>query len=239
MSFYQMEDLVEVSIVILAQRAPTHPLKESICFCLYQMQEQFDCSYTVMRVENELEKLNYLFRVPVEKLPEPEQKQARNLLHDGGFLPDGTFVHEDSGLCYVTAGSELWEKLLTLDVLPPSVKVEVKRDLTALDMMEVLLPLAAEDTAECRKNGEKVEMDPVRGLWYALFPVLWDIHEGSSVEPPEPDRLQTLLGYCADPLVFTSAEFFFQELDFEDMDDDEAPFIAQWAEPYATWKEDQ
>lgn len=60
MSMHAIESLVEYSVITTATASPVPPLAQSICYSLYQIQNQLDCGYTVLRVRDELEQLGYL-----------------------------------------------------------------------------------------------------------------------------------------------------------------------------------
>ena len=48
--------LVEYSIITVATASPVSPLaQQSICYSLYQLQDQLDCGHTVLRVRDESE----------------------------------------------------------------------------------------------------------------------------------------------------------------------------------------
>lgn len=57
MSMHAIESLVEYSVITTATASPVPPLAQSICYSLYQIQNQLDCGYTVLRVRDELEQL--------------------------------------------------------------------------------------------------------------------------------------------------------------------------------------
>ena len=86
MSMHAIESLVEYSVITTATASPVPPLAQSICYSLYQIQNQLDCGYTVLRVRDELEQLGYLSLLPPEQLPEPERSEARRLAIEGGFF---------------------------------------------------------------------------------------------------------------------------------------------------------
>ena len=71
MSMHEIESLVESSVITVATASPIPPLARNICFNLYQLQNQLDCGYTVLRVREELEKLGYLFLLPPKQLQQP------------------------------------------------------------------------------------------------------------------------------------------------------------------------
>lgn len=51
---HAIESLVEYSVKTVATASPVPPLAHNICFSLYQLQNQLDCGYTVLRVRDEL-----------------------------------------------------------------------------------------------------------------------------------------------------------------------------------------
>ena len=55
MSMHAIESLVEYSVITTATASPVPPLAQSICYSLYQIQNQLDCGYTVLRDRDELE----------------------------------------------------------------------------------------------------------------------------------------------------------------------------------------
>ena len=61
---HAIESLVEYSVKTVATASPVLPLARNICFSLYELQNQLDCGYTVLRVKDELVALGYLFLLP-------------------------------------------------------------------------------------------------------------------------------------------------------------------------------
>lgn len=122
MAMHEIEGLVECSVSTLASYAPDHPQRRSICYSLYELQKQFDCGYTVLRVDDQLVKLGFLYHVSPDSLPEPERSEALSLREEGGFLAGDTYFDCDSQTCCVTAGSPLWKKLCNLGILPSHVR---------------------------------------------------------------------------------------------------------------------
>ena len=171
MSMHEIESLVESSVITVATASPIPPLARNICFNLYQLQNQLDCGYTVLRVREELEKLGYLFLLPPEQLPEPERSAALKLNEKGGFLSDGTYFDHRSGRCCVTAGSLLWTKLIDLGILPESAKTEL-RELDPLELAELIIPLASKVLAGGDKEDDNyANAADTLGFWYAFFPL--------------------------------------------------------------------
>ena len=70
----------------LLYTSPVPKEARDIVHSLYLLQDQFDCGYTLLRTQQELEKLNYLFMLPPENLPEPERGEAMALRGEGGFF---------------------------------------------------------------------------------------------------------------------------------------------------------
>lgn len=232
MSMHAIESLVEYSVITTATASPVPPLAQSICYSLYQIQNQLDCGYTVLRVRDELEQLGYLSLLPPEQLPEPERSEARRLAVEGGFLKDGTYVDGCSGKCCVTAGTALWKKLLEMSVLPVSAKAEL-RLLDPLELAEQIVPLASKALAEGDKRGADT-----LGHWYAFFPLLCVVEGLDDDNAPEPERIQALLRLLAVPEAFEVAGAYGKEMDF-DFEEEEMSFLAGWETPYNQWKEKQ
>ena len=237
MSMHEIENLVESSIITLAKHAPEHPRRESICLSLYALQRQFDCGYTLPRVAKELKKLHYLFYIPATKLPQQERGEAENIIKDGGgHMADKTYVDRESGLCYVTAGSELWGKLLDLKILPESARSQLSDDLYPMELAEIIVPLAALAAAsdEADSTGGAVR---TLGLWYALFPLLCAAAGyDDEANAPEEKQIYELLRRLSLPEAFAAAELHCGGLDFTAFDTEAMGFLNGWAEPYHKWK---
>jgi hypothetical protein len=229
MSMHEIESLVESSVITVATALPVPPLAQSICYSLYQLQDQLDCGYTVLRVREELQQLGYLFLLPPERLPEPERGAVMKFSEEGGFLDDDTYFDRESGLCCITAGSELWKKLIGLGVLPASTRAEL-RLLDPLELAELIVPLASKALAEGDKRGADT-----LGLWYAFFPLLCVVAGFDDDHTPEPERIRALLELLAVPEAFEVAEAYGRGLDF-DFEEEEMSFLAGWGTPYNQWK---
>lgn len=232
MSMHAIESLVEYSVITMATASPVPPLAQNICYSLYQLQNQMDCGYTVLRVRDELEQLGYLFLLPPEQLPEPECSEAMQLAKEGGFLDDGTYMDCSSGMCCVTYGSELWKKLLEQSILPASPKTEL-HPLNILELAEQIVSLASKTLAEGDKRGADT-----LGHWYAFFPLFCVVEGLDDDNAPKPERIRALLELLAVPEAFEVAEAYGNEMDF-DFEEEEMSFLAGWEAPYKLWKEKQ
>lgn len=230
MSMHEIESLVEYSVITVATASPVPPLARNICFNLHRLQNLLDCGYTVLRVQNELKQLGYLFLLPPEQLPEPERSAAMELTGKGGFLDDETYLDHRSGCCCITAGSGLWKKLLDLDVLPASAMTEL-RELDPLELAELIVPLASKALAEGDKRGADT-----LGLWYAFFPLFCVVAGFEDGNMPKSRRIKALLKLLAIPKAFEVAETYSRDLDFDDFDEEEMPFLSGWGTPYNKWK---
>lgn len=226
MAMHEIESLVECSVLTLASYAPDHPKRRSICYSLYELQKQFDCGYTVLRVDDELVKLGFLYHVSPNSLPEPERSEAL-ALRDGGFLAGGTYFDFESQTCCITAGSRLWEKLCNLSILPDSASEEVE-ELELFDLAETIASLAAKGLSE----GDEKQADTL-GLWYALFPAFCMVYgyDDDEAKVPSAERVQNLLSLLSKPEAFKSAELLVGLQDMEDIDDMQ-PYLSGWNVPY-------
>ncbi|WP_455638889.1 hypothetical protein [Parabacteroides sp.] len=217
MSKHVVENLVECSVMTVATASPVPSLAPSICYSLYALQSQFDnCGNTVLRIKDELIKLGYLYLLPSDQLPESERK--RRIEFDS-----------DSGCYCVTAGSNLWKKLLLLGILPESAKIKLK-ELYPMELAEIIIPLASKALSEGDKNAAKT-----LGLWYALFPLFCMAAGYDADDHPEPEKIQKLLKLMAVPKAFKEAEKLSRELAFDDFDEEEMPFLSGWWDPYEKW----
>lgn len=230
---YEIENLVEESVKTLATTPCAPAEATNLCFNLYQLQEQFDCGYTLLRVRDELEQLGYLYPLQPDQLPEPERSEALQLLQPGGFLADGTYVDHQTGTCILTAGSQLWQKLQAQGLLPQAAAAragETLRPLSPLELAEAIVPLASELADKGDLTGSYA-----LGLWYALFPTL--CLAAGCHDQPTPDRIEKLLRMLATPAVFEAAETQVRNVDFDDFDEEEdLSFLAAWGAPYKDWK---
>lgn len=229
MSMHEIESLVEYSVKTVATASPVSPLAKSICFSLYQIQDLFDCGYTLLRVRDELVQLGYLYLLPPELLPDPERSQAMKFKKRSGFFAKGTYFDHKTNRCCITAGSKLWKKLLSLGILPAEDPQEV-RELSPFELIETIVPLASERFAQ----GDQTAVDTL-GLWYGLFPIIC-IMTGYD-EQPEAEKLENMLSLVAFPEAFKAAEEYVRDMDFEDfIDEEEMPFLEEWSAPYKLWK---
>lgn len=247
MSMYSIEDLVELSVITVSE-APSidKSLARSICFSLYRLQDQFDCSYTIFRVPNELKKLGYLYAIPVNKLPEEEREEALELIEDfdgeggdsdeevgeGDFLSDDeSYIDCENEICYVTAGSDLWEKLMEEGIIPKSEKSGFKH-IDLLDLAEQIISLASAKLAK----GNKEEAD-ILGMWYMFLPTFC-----SEIEPEDgeydQEKIDMLLKTLAIPEVFEAAEGYEDDPSLSVYPDDaeDTDNFSEWFTPYLEWK---
>ncbi len=92
MSMHQIED---ITVRLLASNGDTQvngiPLRD-LCYHLYRLQDQFDCGYTMLRVEEELAQMGFLARIPIDRLPQQEREAAQRLTDGDGFLSSGAYV---------------------------------------------------------------------------------------------------------------------------------------------------
>lgn len=225
MSMHEIERLVEVS-VITAAAEPLPSTARDICYSLYCLQDLFDCGYTLLRVPEELERAGYLFRLPVQRLPEPERTHAMESHESYGFFADETYFDRETGLVCVTAGSPLWQRLCDLGILAnPENRPPRKMDL--LELAEALFPLAAKALTAGKEYGAET-----LGLWYAIFPAFC---MAVGDEEPDQQRIAPLLELAAIPEAFVHAEPYMGGVEMEDMAE-ESPFYAHWCAPYMEWR---
>lgn len=226
MSMHEMEALVECSVAVLAAAQPVPADARDLCYSLYEMQDQFDCGYTVLRVQEELEKLRYLYRIPPCRLPEQERAQIAALDGQDGFIGDDPQIFYDAGggLACITAGSPLWEKLCRAGRLTGA-DAEPVRLIPALEMAQRIAGLAC--------AAEEGLAAQTMGLWYALFPAFLVMESGGEDEALSPP-MRALRDRLATPaaLAFAAGWRLLPGPDDFDWLEESDLFERQWLEPY-------
>lgn len=225
MSMHEIESLVECSVLTLDAARPVPADARDLCYSLYELQAQFDCGYTILRVPEALERLGYLRRLPVEQLPEHARTQAQALQGNGGFIGASSEAYFDaqSGLCCVTAGTALWDELCRMGVLPKSEGTPVRR----LPVLELAERIAALASAQGGENAAET-----MGLWYAILPAFL-LTEGEIDEKQElSPRLLALRDRLAVPEALAAAAVWKLLPKPDELDPCDA-FEAQWLWPYA------
>lgn len=219
MSMHEIESLVEYSVLAVAAAEPTPKEARNIVHSLYLLQDQFDCGYTLLRTQQELEKLNYLFMLPPENLPEPERGEAMALRGEGGFFgKPSTYYYQKAGRACVTAGSPLWEKLCQNGTITGEGARPV-HELPLLELAHLTVPLLRFLDQEIRVQAQ--------GLWYTLFPVFSLI----MLDEEDDETLKQVLALrdlLATPEAFSFCE---ESPDIEDKMD------AEWFVPYLEWRQ--
>lgn len=240
MSMHQIEDMIESTVRLLAgsvdSRANDIPPRD-ICYHLYRMQDQCDCGYTMLRVEEQLIQMGFLARVPIEQLPEHERDAARSLTDRTGFLPSGAYIDGEQELAYVAYGKPIWNTLAETGVLSqPQITSVTKMDVLAL--AEVVMPLAAGRLAAGGKAGETAA--EVLLYWYALLPAMM-LTTGYDGEGEE-ERVLRLRNLAAAPEIFKRVHALRLTSELEDLDDlveEDLPCLSGWAEPYLQWAKEE
>lgn len=227
MSMHEIEALVECSVAVLASADPVPADARDLCYSLYEMQDQFDCGYTVLRVSEELERLGYLYLLPPDRLPEPERTEAAALNGHEGFIGEDPqiFFDADAGCACVTAGSPLWEKLCHAGQFTGA-DAEPVRLLPPVEVAQRIAELT------CAKSDRSAAQ--ALGYWYALFPAFlamdWD-GEDEALSPP----VQALRDRLATPEALAFAAGWRLLPDPEELGslEEYESFERQWLEPYA------
>lgn len=236
MSMHQIEDMIETTIRTLFHSAKATvnniPVRD-ICYHLYQLQDQFDCSYTMLRVEDELVQMGFLARIPIDRLPEQEREAASLLAEEGGFLSSGAYV--DGEQVYAAYGEPIWDALVEAGMLAQPKMGGIPK-MNALDLAEIVIPLAAEQRRMEGSAGE-IAADTLL-YWYALFPVFM-LTTGCDGEGQE-EKIRRLRDMADVPEAFARADTLWLAAELEDLEDltDELPCLSDWSEPYLQWREE-
>ncbi len=237
MSMHQIEDMIETTILLLSNCADTQindiPLRD-ICYNLYQLQYQFDCGYTLLRAEEELVRMGFLVRIPIDLLPQQERDAAQRLTESKGFLPSGAYI-DGKQLAYAAYGEPIWNTLAETGVISQP-KMDYIPEMDALDLAEAVVPLAAEQRGMKGKAGETAA-DALL-YWYALLPIMM-LATGCEGEGQE-DRIHRLRDLAAVPGAFERADALWLTAELEDLETlaDDLPSLSDWAEPYLQWREE-
>lgn len=239
MSMHQIEDMIENSVRMLSNCTGSEinglSLRD-ICYHLYQLQDLFDCGYTMLRVREELERMGFLSSITVEKLPQNERDAARRLTGDSGFLPSGVYVDGDSGLAYLDYGNPSWNTFIEAGTLSHPQMGDIPQ-IDVLQLAENMISLAAQQRETGSDNGEIAVSTLL--YWYALLPTVMTVsgYEGQVEE----ERIIRLRDMAAVPEAFEQAGILWltSELeDLADLADEDLDCFANWAEPYLQWKKE-
>lgn len=239
MSMHQIEDMIENSVRMLSNCTGSEinglSLRD-ICYHLYQLQDLFDCGYTMLRVREELERMGFLASIAVEKLPQNERDAARRLTGGSGFLPSGVYVDGDSGLAYLDYGNPSWNTFIEAGTLSHPQMGDIPQ-IDVLQLAEIMISLAAQQRETGSDNGEIAVSTLL--YWYALLPTVMAVsgYEGQVEE----ERIIRLRDMAAVPEAFEQAGILWltSELeDLADLADEDLDCFANWAEPYLQWKKE-
>lgn len=239
MSMHQIEDMIENSVRMLSNCTGSEinglSLRD-ICYHLYQLQDLFDCGYTMLRVREELERMGFLASIAVEKLPQNERDAARRLTGGSGFLPSGVYVDGDSGLAYLDYGNPSWNTFIEAGTLSHPQMGDIPQ-IDVLQLAEIMISLAAQQRETGSDNGEIAASTLL--YWYALLPTVMTVsgYEGQVEE----ERIIRLRDMAAVPEAFEQAGILWltSELeDLADLADEDLDCFANWAEPYLQWKKE-
>lgn len=236
---HQIEDMIENSVRMLSNCTGSEinglSLRD-ICYHLYQLQDLFDCGYTMLRVREELERMGFLASITVEKLPQNERDAARRLTGGSGFLPSGVYVDGDSGLAYLDYGNPSWNTFIEAGTLSHPQMGDIPQ-IDVLQLAENMISLAAQQRETGSDNGEIAVSTLL--YWYALLPTVMTVsgYEGQVEE----ERIIRLRDMAAVPEAFEQAGILWltSELeDLADLADEDLDCFANWAEPYLQWKKE-
>lgn len=239
MSMHQIEDMIENSVRMLSNCTGSEinglSLRD-ICYHLYQLQDLFDCGYTMLRVREELERMGFIASIAVEKLPQNERDAAQRLSGGSGFLPSGVYVDGDSGLAYLDYGNPSWNTFIEAGTLSYPQMGDIPQ-IDVLQLAEIMISLAAQQRETGSDNGEIAVSTLL--YWYALLPTVMTVsgYEGQVEE----ERIIRLRDMAAVPEAFEQAGILWltSELeDLADLADEDLDCFANWAEPYLQWKKE-
>lgn len=217
MSMHQIEDMIENSVRMLSNCTGSEinglSLRD-ICYHLYQLQDLFDCGYTMLRVREELERMGFIASIAVEKLPQNERDAAQRLSGGSGFLPSGVYVDGDSGLAYLDYGNPSWNTFIEAGTLSHPQMGDIPQ-IDVLQLAEIMISLAAQQRETGSDNGEIAVSTLL--YWYALLPTVMTVsgYEGQVEE----ERIIRLRDMAAVPEAFEQAGILWLTSELEDLAD--------------------
>lgn len=234
MSMHSIEDMMESSIRLLHYNGSdtidgVHV--RDICRNLYRLQDKCDCSYTVLRVKDELKSLGYLKNFSMDDLPADERAAAKNL-ENSRFLK-GAYIATD-GQVYVPYASEMWNTLEKCGIIPPS-KARPKK-LNAFKLAKLLFPIADTQSKTAGAEGDNAKRFLI--YWYTYLPSFLYIDDCKRVNKTALAGLRDMSGISE---TFALAEELGLTDELEDLenmaDDYEMPYLKGYADPYIAWRD--
>lgn len=126
MSMWEIEALIENAVRLTSASKKDNKSKRSIFWNLYELQGQFDCSFTNFRVMDLLLKMGYTKTISLEKHPEYLKHKTyfeELKTKDFEFIntqvgkkwsadnPTAAYWDKKTGLIYYDLGAPLWEQL--------------------------------------------------------------------------------------------------------------------------------
>ncbi|WP_313260298.1 hypothetical protein [Sphingobacterium sp.] len=119
MSYHAIENLVEDAVQLLEGSALSVTEQRKIIFNLYQFQNRFDTSYTVLRCFLYLEKIGFIKKLPIDQHPDYKKSPDyfKNLEDSDWLLSDvnneeADVVYQEDGNFFPEYGSDAWKRLL-------------------------------------------------------------------------------------------------------------------------------
>ncbi len=119
MSYHAIENLVEDAVHLLEGSALSVAEQRKIIFNLYQFQNRFDTSYTVLRCFLYLEKIGFIKKLPIDQHPDYKKNPDyfKNLEDSDWLLSDvnneeADVVYQEDGNFFPEYGSDAWKRLL-------------------------------------------------------------------------------------------------------------------------------
>lgn len=120
MSYHAIENLVESAVQLIEITRLPITKKRKIVYNLYQFQNKFDTSYTILRCFHFLQSIDFVKKLPIEEHPDFEKhpeyfenlEQSGWIKTDIGLDQDSELVYQDSGFILAEYGSRLWHRLV-------------------------------------------------------------------------------------------------------------------------------
>lgn len=149
MSYHEIENLVEDSVHLLEGTELSAAEQRKIIFNLYNFQNRFDTSYTVLRCFPFLEKIGFIKKLPIDQHPDYRQNPdyLKNLEDSDWILSDindeeSDVLFQEDGYIFPQYGSQTWERLLATGIWKEA--PEKPAEIPVIELVAQIIQLAKE-----------------------------------------------------------------------------------------------
>lgn len=123
MSYHEIENLVEDSVHLIERTELSAAEQRNIIFNLYNFQNRFDTSFTILRCFPFLEKIGFIKKLPIDQHLDYKKNPDyfKNLEDSDWILSDindeeSDVLFQEDGYIFPQYGSQTWERLLATGI---------------------------------------------------------------------------------------------------------------------------